>query len=252
MTSKISGRVIIASKVASGLFLSVLLAGCGANLSLATGATEFGAVTTSSSTAPSGPSAECNAFTATSGATLAGLITDYYYNGVYQSNLIRMRINAIDAQFTSNASTYLQFYSWQVDAYGNGILAPTPLTFNIELGNGGAAPLITGLTSLSANDIASIAQQASLTVTTAQQFFSGVTIVLTGVDPTWTVVKSVLYNGVVPLNQVDSLMPTFTANPNEYAQTHPSILNVLHPFWSMRSQALSDASWISLANNNCF
>ena len=45
MTSKISGRVIIASKVASGLFLSVLLAGCGANLSLATGATEFGAVT---------------------------------------------------------------------------------------------------------------------------------------------------------------------------------------------------------------
>jgi hypothetical protein len=48
------------------------------------------------------------------------------------------------------------------------------------------------------------------------------------------------------------LLPTFMANPNMYAVTHPSVLTQLHPFADLRSLALSDSEWASRAKTLCF
>lgn len=240
----------IVTKLLLGLALAAGLCGCGASSkSRANGTADL-----SSSAGLNGGitsnGAECNIFD-THDSRLAGRITSYYYNGVAQEDRVRVRITSLAASFSSSATQYIQFFRWRADANGNTQLDSTPLTFSLERGSP-SQPFTGTMTAISLADVNTFRTMGAIPGTTAQDFFNNVTIVVTGVDYNWAVLKAVLYDGTSAIAQTDVLLPIYTANPNTYSQTHKTVLNQLHPFWSIRGGGLSDADYLSRARAFCF
>jgi hypothetical protein len=232
-----------------GLAALAYLTGCGASSKPRDGAMNLSSTANLTTQVPTSAGAECNSFDSRD-TRLQGRVTTYYYNGVLQDDRVRVRITAIADQF-SYASSYLQFFRWQVDSSGNTQLDQTPLTFSLEAGSP-SRPISGTMTTINENDIANFRASAGIPGTTAQDFFNNVTVVVTGVDYQWSTLKIVLYDGSASAGQADVLLPPYTANPNTFAQYHASTLGPLHPFWAIRSQGLSDADWVSRARSFCF
>lgn len=203
--------------------------------------------------------AQCSTFDSAS-TRLIGKTTTYYYNGALQEDKVRVRFTSLLAEFDTSSNMYIQFFRWKtvVNASGQRVssLDSTPLQFNFELGTGSTSPISDNMASISAGAIARIRADKSVSGSGSLDFFSKTTLVLTGVTYDWQAVKAVVYDGSTTpakvVGQVDFLVPVFQANPNRYAISHDSILAATHPFWSQRTQSLSEADWASRAASNCF
>ena len=240
------------AKCGLGLLTLAALTGCGASSSFNVGAADEAATGASTTASTSTSDAECNSFSSLSGATMNGRVTTYYYNGVLQTNLVRVRLTGIDAQFTLNPNVTMQMYRWKADSSGNITVDNNPLAFDFEAGTGATSAFSNSMISLNFAQLASLNSAGGINAASAAGFFADTTMVVGGLDTSWQALRIVLSNGVTAIGQVDILLPAFISNPNEYGATHPSVLNNLHPFWSMRAQANSDATWTSETKAFCF
>lgn len=198
--------------------------------------------------------AQCNQFSAT-GGTLTGKVTSVYIANTLQEDKVRVRFTGIDATFTSNSATYIQFFRWNADTNGKTSIDSAPLQFSIEAGTSSSSPIAnaSGLTSLSYTQLVSIAAKGGVSGSSAVELLNRLVFVVNGVDYSWQVLKIVMYNGSGAVATADLLLPVFLANPESYAANHPGVLEALHPFNSQRSTTThDDATWASYTNNFCF
>jgi hypothetical protein len=240
----------------AGLFIVLMttLTGCGASMkSRSTLNNQIPSGSDLSSTVPQGPAdVECNHFDAAD-ARLQGKVTTYYWNGQFMSDRVRLRLTGLDASFASDSQVYVRFFRWKTDEGGTPYLDTKPLQFIIEKGSSSSFPISGPMTSVSLIEVDQFRSAAGLAASASvQEFFDNVVLQVSGVDYNWQAMKAVIYRGSTAMAQADFLIPSYTANPSKYAQTHPAVLNAIHPFWSQRSQNLSDSEWVKRASGFCF
>lgn len=242
------------SKMMLLLLLATLMVGCGAstkprgyNYSSMT-PTDLSSRTITDANAAG---AECSFFDSRD-IRLSGKVTSYYHNGVLQEDRVRLRFTGIADQFQTNRDVRIQMFRWKGLDGGGYDLDQTPVNFIIHKNSSNSIPISGTMTSLNLEDISRLRQQHYINGTTALDFFNQTTFVVTNVDYSWDALKIVMYNGTQVIGQVDFLLPIFAANPNRYAELHPSLLNQLHPFWSERSSMRSDQEWAQRSKNYCF
>ena len=190
--------------------------------------------------------AQCNAFDDPN-TRLGGRIATYYNASAFVEDQLRVRLMTLTTSFDSSGYS-LQFFRWKSDINGTTSLDSTPLSFTIY---NGTTALSSAMTTINAATVGYLRQSSGIG-TSSSDFFNKVTIVVSGVDNTWEVLKIVLYNGQTAVGNADALMPLFSANPNTYGANHAAVLNGLHPFWSQRTTAYTDAQWVTNSNQNCF
>lgn len=240
-------------RIGALFFLLALLSACGSKVSPRTEYLYSGSgPTTSTPVVDVGgkAQAECSLFDSTS-TRLGGKVTTYYYNGTLQEDKVRVRISSLVEAFDSNADYYIQAFRWKMNG-STAELDQTPLQFTLEKGNGSVSPISDAMSSINGTKIAQLRTSASITGSGAVDFFSKTTMVVSGVDYNWQAMKIVVYNGSTVVGQADFLLPVFDANPNQYASTHHSTLNTIHPFWSQRTQSLSESEWANRTLSYCF
>ena len=217
---------------------------CGKSSGGGDSASAAGGTTTADATV----NAQCNSFYDTAGSRLAGRIATFYdASNVFVEDKLRVRVSTLASSFDQGGYS-LQFFRWKADSSGNTSLDSTPLSFTIYYG---ATAISSAMTSISASTAASIRQQYGLG-NTSSEFFNQVSVVVSGVDNSWDVLKTVLYNGTTAVAQADALMPLFLANPTSYSSSHPGVLAGLHPFYADRANGYTDAQWVQVSNKNCF
>lgn len=240
--------------LASTLLLATLvlplvlpLAGCGSSI---TPRPVSSTSTDLSSTSPEGKlGADCNVFDA-SGARLAGKVTSYYQNGNLVADRVRLRFTSLAQEF-EDGSNRIQFFRWRASDLGETEIDSDPVGFTIDLASTGQ-PLTTTIYEITAEKIAELRKTTYIPGTTATDFFAQTVVNIAGVDWSWHALKAVMYSGPTVQTQVDFLIPIFAADPNAYAADHPDVLNRLHPFWSQRSQSLSESDWQARSEAYCF
>ena len=221
-----------------------LLTACGSTMRPREGAPQLVGAST-------GFGADCNGFSAISGPILSGKVTAFYQGGMLQEDRVRVRLTSIAAEFSQSSGLSLQFFRWTVDAAGTNRIEP--VNFNVDVNTfAGPMTISSNRNSLTLADVNTLAQQSGIMMNSVQDFFNNVTLTVIGTDYYWSALKVVLYNGTTAVAQADALLPVFAANPNTYAATHHSTLSQLHPFWSQRTQAASDADWVLRSKNYCF
>jgi hypothetical protein len=235
------------------LALATLLTGCGASVKSRSTYNYVPSGGDLSSTLPqSSADVECNVFDSTA-SRLQGKVTTYYWNGEFIGDRVRLRLTALDEAFAKDSNVYVRFFRWKVVNGGEAQLDSKPLQFVIERGTSSSYPISGPMTSVSQIEVDMFKDKAGLSASASvQEFFDNVTLQVSGVDYSWQAMKAVIYRGEAVLGQADFLIPAYTANPNKYAQTHPQVLNSIHPFWSQRSMNLSDKEWVNRAKSYCF
>jgi hypothetical protein len=193
---------------------------------------------------------ECARFDS-SNTRLQGQITTYYLNGQFREDLLRLRIGDVVESFNS-ATGAIKFFRWKADLSGTVTLDPTPLSFQIEKGTTSTTPIGDIMSELNTGTINLLRNNHSIPGSSPRDFFANSVVVLRGLDIEWDAIKVVVYQGSSVIGDADVLAPVFHANPSRYASDHASVLNQLHPFWSDRSQSLSDSQWSQRASGLCF
>jgi hypothetical protein len=85
--------------------------------------------------------------------------------------------------------------------------------------------------------------QNALGDTTKSNFFSRVTIILTGLELSYDALMINTYDssiGTAAQTSVKALLPAFAADPNLYKETHTTSLNQLHPFWEIKDNGWTE------------
>ena len=190
--------------------------------------------------------AQCNGF-ASSGVRFGGRVATFNDGSNFVEDKLRVRLTTLTSSFDTSGYT-IQFFRWNADGSGRTNLDTTPLSFTVY---SNSQPISAAMTSIDAATVSSLRTQSGIG-TTSTDFFNRTTIVVSGVDNSWQVLKPVLYSGPNVVAQADVLMPLFLANPNSYAKTHPAILTGLHPFYADRANGSTDAQWVQTSNQNCF
>jgi hypothetical protein len=211
-----------------------------------------GTSTTTGGTTSGTAIAQCNVFDSNTSDRIAGRATTYFFNGAQQEDKTRLRISTLPALFDGNSGVTIKFFRWNASATGATNLDATPLSFTIEKGTTDTQSISNAMTSISKADVDSLRSSGSVSGTTSQQFFNNTIFVISGTDYTWDTLKVVVYNGTSVLASTDMLLPAIAANPNKYATNHPAVLNALHPFYSQRTDNITDADWQTRANTLCF
>jgi hypothetical protein len=243
------------SKVAPLLAAALFLTACGSSVQPREGASQVPTVTPNvggSVLTQSGDiGTQCNSFDSTE-TRLAGRVTTTYVNGQIQEDKIRLRITSLNPTFDTGANYHIKFFRWQVSSTGLVNIDSNPVEFIVEKGSTNSQAISNRLTSISANDIASLRTDNSIAGTNSIDFFTNTTLVLQNVDYNWQALKVVMYDGTTVVGMVDLLLPVFTANPTKYSANHPGVLPVLHPMFKERAQNLSDADWAARFQTYCF
>jgi hypothetical protein len=190
--------------------------------------------------------AQCNGFDSGS-VRFAGRVATYNDGTNFVEDKIRVRLTTVTSSFDTNGYT-IQFFRWNADGAGHTNLDSAALSFTIYYNS---QPISSAMTSIDSATVTSLRTQYGIG-TTSSDFFNRTTIVVSGVDNSWQVLKAVLYSGQTAIAQADVLMPLFLANPNSYATNHPAVLNSLHPFYANRTNGYTDAQWVQTSNQNCF
>lgn len=187
---------------------------------------------------------------------LTGKVTTHYYNNTLQEDKIRLRITALSDRFDNSSNVIIKLFRWKASGNsgqaGTVDLDQTPLDFIVEKGTNGSVAISNSMNSINISTVNQLRQSNSISGTTAAEFFNQTVLVVSGVDYNWDALKIVLYDGSSAIGSADLLLPVFAANPNTYASSHPNVLAQLHPFWSTRTQSLTESGWGSRAQSNCF
>lgn len=246
-------------RVAAVGLLLALLSACGSNVTPRSSTSLFSGSGPTPATSLLGASgeaeAQCTIFDSTT-TRLGGRVTTYYYNDVLQEDKVRVRLTTLPENFDTNSNLYVQAFRWKVGAGGAAELDPTPVQFRFERGTGSVEPISQVASTLSSQTAATVRTAANISGAGTLDLMSKTTMVISGVDYNWQALKFVVYDSSVTparvVGQADLLLPVFQANPNRYILSHSQTLNVLHPFYSQRSQSLSETEWGNRTQSFCF
>ena len=235
------------------LLVTVLatLSACGSSVKSRSGSDDSGGTGGGTSNSGNGI-AECNEFSSKGIDQVSGAATTYYLNGSHVEDKLRLRLGSIPADFETSSTVSVKFFRWKASSAGVTSLDSTPLTFVVEKGTNGTYPISGAMTEIDKDDIDSLRSSGSVSGTTAQSFFDNTVLVLSGTNYDWDAVKVVVYDGTFVIAEADFLLPAFEADPNKYAAKHPSVLEKLHPFWSIRKNTNSQSQWEAKADALCF
>lgn len=169
-------------------------------------------------------------------------------------DLLQGKLTSMTETFL-NKTDYIRFFRWKTDANGAKSLDTTAI--KVRLHAEGSGQQLTQYEDFLRWDQVS-AYAASISVTSAADFYSRVRLLMDIRDPNadYDALTMVYYDGSNQiLNQTDILIPTFTANPNDYAvepsgAARPSILRNLHPFAAITGQTAN--YYQTQANAFCF
>jgi hypothetical protein len=214
---------------------ALILSGCGARTTGLDGSSDTLASRTVIKAA-----ANCNSFSASS-TKLTGKL-QVYINPLGQpvTDLIRLKITGINSTFDTNTKYALKMFRWKAYSSGGTDLDQNPVTFSIWY-NG--QQISNYLTAVTVTELKALQQKYFISATTSSEFFSKTEILVNGLDLSWDVLKVVLYENVsatesTVIGNVDTLIPAFSANPNDYASDHPAVLSRLHPFYYDRADSM--------------
>jgi hypothetical protein len=179
---------------------------------------------------------ECSRFVPKAGS-LGGYIKTFKNNGVYDANLVDVKLTS-DLDLNGRI---LSFYRWKQESSNGAIVGDTrPLTFDVNI-NG---RIFTGFTQLTST--------ASGTATTNQMTFT-----VHGTDLGYQALQVAVYNAATGVMEFysDALIPFFYAHPTDYKNTHQrqTQLQNLHPYISELNSAEADEVFARRSYNDfCF
>jgi len=177
---------------------------------------------------PVKPIAYCNE---AMGPNLSYRLLAQSFNGVSDPNWVQMRILGVPAGF-DNSTTFLQFWKGQATNDTTVTFHPTPVVFSL-FDTQTQTYIRSNITALRWSEVQTLIAGAS-----PSTFFSRVVLVLNLQDPTgqFQVLSATSY--LTASNQaqerLEALLPTFFANPQDYAfkstgGMRESVLRNLHP-----------------------
>lgn len=231
-----------------GAVALLILSACGSKKTNGTGlgGEQPGLGGTPISTSTAASLIHCNSF---SGASFSGAINAYTDNfGNIYTESSRVLFTQIPANIQTSGS-HFEFFRWSADDNGSN-LDSTPASFYLESRLTGA-PLSGILTSFSNADMTSFAGQIGIAANW-NTFIQEVTFVITGLDISYDALQLVNYTNDNPVGNVNFLIPSFSAHPDEYAASHPDVLNQLHPFTNSSSSASTAQEFATLSQSSCF
>jgi hypothetical protein len=222
---------------------ALMLSGCGSRTMGSLGSSDDFA-----SRSPVSTGANCNSFSA-SQAQLSGKLQVYVNPlGTVVSDLIRLKITGITSNFASNY--LLKLYRWKAYSSNATDIDQNPLTFSIWYQGRQVSNYLTQLT---VADINTVKQQNFITANSLAEFFQQTEIYVNDLDLSWDALKVAMYSfsgsQSTVVAAVDTLIPSFAANPNDYAKDHPPVLQQLHPFWLDRT---TNIDFAAAAQSFCF
>lgn len=248
MTTSNSNKMIL---TLSMTVIALSLTACGAKQS---SETEFAsrATTTEISGSTKNLLAYCNKG---SGTTFTAQTKAWIENNqVTRVDFIKGRLT-LPETFLTNGN-YIQMFRWKANSSGQTYLDSNPVQFRVM--NNSNYALTPYISAMSWNTVSSAA--GSIKATTAASFFSQTQLAIDLKDPyaEFDVLKVVVYNSSnQPVDQVDLLIPVFSANPANYAvestgAARPTILRNLHPLKGMTGQNWSAEHYQTITNGYCF
>ncbi|MCB0422890.1 MAG: hypothetical protein KDD61_17955 [Bdellovibrionales bacterium] len=189
---------------------------------------------------------------------LEGNLTTYYdpMSGQFLETYIRMTITKALAAMGTDSSSYVQIFRWYIDETNTRRVNETPTKlYFIQRGKGQAINRDTPATYLSGSMISGLISKYNLSGITASNFYDNFIVVLGDIGLTYDAITVAVYDSATnkAKKTIDILVPAFSADPNEYAITHPSgLLQNLHPNWSEREGGFTTHQYKSMAEQPCY
>ncbi len=233
------------------------LTGCGASKTGVAGSSDLASRNTPGTGDQNAVLLECTSL-ANNTSNIEARLTSYYHptTNEYIPTIIRMKIDRLPVNVTTNSTTYIQLFKWFASDANQKSYSSTPVSFKILNRTTRQFVGETAMQTISKASIQNMITTNNLgSSVTLNNFFEKHLLILEGMDLTYDAVSFVVYDstqGTKALATHDVLLPAFAANPAAYASTHPqSILQQIHPYWSDRGAGLSDSHFHTLSYDNC-
>ncbi|WP_246845650.1 hypothetical protein [Bdellovibrio sp. ZAP7] len=232
---------------------AALMTACGSSGAQSTDLASRGVIS-SVSESDSKALAVCNS---TSGTNLAVRQMAYTEGNSYRMDLVWLKLTALPTDFSSGTS-YIAFWKWLANSNGSTYLDSSAVP--VALYDSQTKKFLTNWgTSIKWTDISSMALSMGYSSPTS---FFGRVIILANLKDTngeFDALKVSVYNSSTnkSVNEINGLLPLFSANPNAYAvessgAARAGVLQQLHPFYSYRSTGYTTSQFQSMAQNYCF
>lgn len=179
--------------------------------------------------------------------------------GTPRNDYIRVRMNNINDAFSAD-DFYVAAFRWKANSSGNVHMDTTPLKIRVEKLN---SQFFTAVSNYASNlnwaSMNAIAENQKVSITNMNDFFEQFSLTVDLQDPLaeYDAIKLVVYQGTTAVSELDMLLPTFYANPNDYKTdpqggTRAQVLQDIHPFKSMLGQSWSANHYSTEAAKFCF
>ena len=172
-------------------------------------------------------------------------------SGTARGDLIRLKFDRIPTSFSATGDNAFELWSRTADS-GGSWGAWHKVSFYIE--STGAkvtrAPYL--YSDLTWTQMQQLATYFGMTGADASTFFASVQIIAQLTDTTVSKVLTAKLYMTSSSPETTALIPTFPANPNNYAQNHPAVLQALHPLQALANSKYSEDQYLYEANQFCF
>lgn len=222
---------------------STFLIGCGSSKSV-----NFSTDPSQNINDPNAKLAYCNVFVSPNINGKIKAYTNPY--GEMASDTVEITFDNLPASLANGYT--LKFYKWFVRPDGSTYIHPTAIPLMIKDLHSGQ--MVTGKwTEISQTMVDEFATyNYGQTGMTLQQFLNGRSIVVSGIEIEYDVIRASFQDGSSQFLSIDALVPAFSANPAKYAASHSPILQALHPNNSVAVQAWSDEMFQQRTQSYCF
>jgi len=163
---------------------------------------------------------------------------------------------------TLNGTEYVQFFK-ESDELGIATTNPIPVEFKFIDSNGNELDTFTPINELSQSSIERAIEESGLGTFymnnfgfeyTPAQLINNYEILLTGLDTKYESIRTAFYSSTstVATSQIATLLPSYAADPNDYATLgKSSYLESLHPMASRINSGLSDLQFKQEIESDC-
>jgi len=242
-------------------FSFLALSGCGAK-STPESSTELASTTTATSNKPS---AQCNRGAKDDVEFRLMAYTDQYNNR--NNSMIRLKFVQVPNEYITEGYD-IHIRKWT--ASSTGVVrpadneAPQYVNVRFDLKANGIYNVASNWSynqncstcpTLEWTNMELIAKAKGQTFTDANTFFSNYTLLLDLEDSAgdWKALQINFVNSAgVAVRSINTLIPTFDANPADYATNHPTVLQSIHPFMTMLNQGWTSTQFQTGASRYCF
>ncbi len=176
---------------------------------------------------------------------------------VYSDPYGQIAIDSVELAFDSSinnalvGSNVIKFYKWYVRPDGTNYVHPAAI--NVIIKDLQSGQIITGQwPEISQAMVDEWSRAYGLQSTSINQFMAGKSIVISGLEMEYDVLRISVQNDSSQLGMVDTLIPAYAANPAKYAAAHGPILASLHPNNSVASQPWTDDQFQQRTMTYCF